>query len=125
MANSRGMVRLVRQVHHSPFLSMNEKQITRAVIEHWRSAGKPQTLVASIPNAGAMGQYGLTPGLPDLLVIGPDIRTAFIELKTNKGKVSDAQRAFGELCMGNGILYAITYGRDEPIELLRAWRIVK
>ncbi|WP_421565588.1 VRR-NUC domain-containing protein [Ochrobactrum sp. EDr1-4] len=103
---------------------MKEAQIHKAVIEHWRSAGLPNTLVATIPNMGAMGQYGLTRGLPDLLVIGPRIH-GYIELKTIKGKLSEHQDQFRQLCITRGIPFAVTYGRDEPIRVLQEWGIVK
>ena len=51
----------------------------------------PGSLVAAIPNAFAHGQPGLTRGLPDLLVIAPQLGrlTGFIELKTETGRMSD------------------------------------
>ena len=55
------------------FFVPRESDIQSAVLEHWKTLGRPMTLVAAIPNAGAMGQPGLTCGLPDLLVMGPDI----------------------------------------------------
>ncbi len=103
---------------------MTEAQITKAVMDHWRSFGLPRTLVASIPNMGARGQYGLTKGLPDLIIITPD-GVGFIELKTVKGKPTKEQMAFKTLCVANGIRHSITYGRDQPIEMLEHWGAVK
>lgn len=104
-----------------------EKAIQAAVLDHWRKLGAPNTLVAAIPNQNATGQAGLTPGLPDLLVIGPKIGVRFIELKTGRGRLSAAQRAFFDLCVAAGVPQApcVTRGRDEPIEVLRAWGIVR
>lgn len=105
-----------------------EKAIQAAVLAHWSVLGQPNTLVAAIPNAGAMGQPGLTAGLPDLLVLGPSLPggVAFIELKRDeRAHVSDAQLAFSHLCALLGVRYAIVYGRDEPIAILEAWGVVK
>lgn len=102
---------------------MRESQITRAVIEHWKKLGVPGSLVASIPNQLSHGQYGLTKGLPDLLVIGPN-GVSFLELKTDNGKLSEAQVTFKELCEKRGIPMTVTYGRDEPIRALEAWGVV-
>jgi hypothetical protein len=105
-----------------------EKAIQAAVVDHWRVLGNPDTLVAAIPNAGALGQPGLTAGLPDLLVLGPSLpgAVAFIELKRDEhAHVSDAQLAFSHLCALLGIRYAIVYGRDEPIAILEAWGVVR
>jgi hypothetical protein len=117
-------------LRRTPALSPLEKAIQRAVVDHWKALGLPDTLVAAIPNQGALGQPGLTAGVADLLVIGPDLphgaRAGFIELKRDPwSKVSDAQRAFGELCFKLDIPFAITVGRDQPIAVLEAWGVVR
>jgi len=106
---------------------IRETAIQAAVIDHWRKLGEPDTLVAAIPNAGALGQAGLTAGLFDLICIGPRIpsRIGFIELKTDKGKASPAQDKFKALLLRHDISYALTFGRDQPIEVLEAWHLVK
>jgi VRR-NUC domain len=102
-----------------------EKQIQAAVIQHWKLCGNPNTLVAAIPNAGALGQPGLTKGLSDLLVIGGNVGVGFIELKTPKGRLSAAQKEFLQLLTRCGIKGAVTFDRDTPIALLEHWGIVK
>lgn len=106
----------------------SEDQITAAVLEHWRTFGVPGSLVASIPNKRAFGQAGLTRGLPDLIVISPQLgRSAgFIEQKRKRGgKLSDAQIDIGKLLVERGVPYAICRGRDEPIKILEAWGAVR
>jgi len=106
-----------------------ERDIQAAVLEHWRLLGWANTLVAAIPNAGAMGQPGLTPGLPDLLVIGPRLPSGcigFIELKRDrKSPRTDAQRRFAQLSLELGIPYAVCFGRDEPIRILERWNVIR
>lgn len=112
-----------------------EKEIQAAVIDHWRTLGRNMTLVAAIPNANAHGQPGLTPGLPDLLVMGPDIPggqpIAFMELKRDRRArrkmtpTEEAQANFATLCAKLGILCPTVYGRDEPIAYLEKWNIVR
>ena len=104
---------------------VSEKAIHSAVIQHWKALGYSGTLVATIPNAGAMGQAGLTKGLPDLLVIGPGAFAGGIELKRQGGKPSPEQIAMQEQWRANGIRYEITFGRDEPIKLLEQWGITR
>ncbi len=104
---------------------MRESAIQAAVIAHWRSLGYPDTLVAAIPNAGAFGQPGLTKGVFDLLVIGGKNRIGLIELKSVGGTLSTHQEYFKSLLITNGVSYAVTYGRDQPIRVLEDWGVVR
>lgn len=105
----------------------SEKAIHAAVIKHWRTCGVPGSLVATVPNMRAHGQAGLTPGIPDLIVIAPGLGsvTGFIELKAANGIISEAQADFAQLCHLRGIPWEITYGRDEPIAILERWGAVR
>ena len=103
----------------------SEKAIHAAVIAHWRAFGVPGSLVATIPNMGAFGQSGLFKGLPDLLVLSPELPVGFIELKREGGKARAEQTAFGAMCAALEINHAITFGRDEPIRILEAWGVVR
>jgi len=105
----------------------SEKAIQSAVITHWVMLGVPGSLVAAIPNAFAHGQSGLTPGLPDLIVLSPQLGTVtgYIELKGARGRASNAQTRLGKLLQGLGVPYALTHGRDEPIEILEQWGAVR
>ena len=106
----------------------SEDQITAAVVDHWRLLGRLNTLVASIPNKRAFGQPGLTRGLPDLLVLAPELPggVGFIELKKDaRSNYTDDQRLFRRLCEALGIPCALCTGRDEPITMLEAWGVVR
>lgn len=103
---------------------MTEAQITKHVMARWRSMGLPDTLVASIPNMGAKGQYGLTRGLPDLLCIGPNF-VGFLELKREGGKVSKHQEQFKMLAIRNGIPCAIAYGLEQAVAVMEAWKMIR
>lgn len=105
----------------------SEDEITAAVVDHWRTFGVPGSLVASIPNKRAFGQAGLTPGMPDLLALSPALGslTGFIELKTKRGRLSDAQLHIGKLIVERGAPYAVCWGLEEPIEQLRAWGAIR
>lgn len=103
---------------------MKESQIHKAVVAHWKALGLPGTMVATIPNMGAMGQHGLTKGLPDLILIAPRLH-GYLELKTETGKLTRPQEDFQSLCIARGIPFYVTYGRDEPIRLLEELGIVR
>lgn len=110
------------------YFEPSEDQITDAVVEHWRTFAVRGSLVASIPNKRAFGQPGLTPGLPDLLVLSPQLGrlTGFIELKRERGaRLSEAQINVGELLRLRGAPYAVCWGRDEPIAQLRTWGAIR
>ena len=118
-------------------LEPSEDQVTAAVVEHWKTLGVPGSLVAAIPNKRAFGQPGLTRGLPDLLVLSPQLGrfTGYIELKRGRGRrlggrvragrLSDAQLDIGKLLVERGVPYAVCLGRDEPIKILEAWGAVR
>lgn len=104
-----------------------EDAIQAAVIHHWRMTGVDGSLVAAIPNKKAFGQAGLTPGLPDLMVITPRLGrvTGYIELKRDAGRLSEPQLAIRALMAMRDIPYVCTYGRDQPIEVLEEWGAVR
>jgi|SRR5580704_6605335 hypothetical protein len=116
-----------RQSIRRRWLACPERLIHSAVIEHWTKFRLPETLVATLPNANAHGQAGLTPGLPDLMVLSPTLGalTGYIELKTEHGTLSKAQIDIGELMRLRGVPYAVCKGRDEPIAILRAWGAIR
>ena len=101
-----------------------EKQIQAAVIDRWRVLGVPGSLVCAVPNAGALGQPGLTAGIFDLICIGP-LFVGFLELKRESGRLSAHQEAFRLLLLRNGIPHAVAYGLDEAIIALEFWGIIR
>ena len=111
----------------------SEKEIQAAVLDHWRAAAVPGSLVAAIPNAGALGQPGLTKGLADLLVMSPKLgaRVGFLELKSEGrrrekfGGLTRDQREFELLCEFLSIPHRVAFGRDEPLVVLRAWGAIR
>jgi hypothetical protein len=119
------MTSLSRQEGQPKKPRVSEKAIHAAVVAHWRVFGVPGSLVATIPNEGAKGQYGLRRGLPDLMVIAPNLPIGFIELKAAGGLVSEDQADFGQLCHLRGIPWEATWGRDDPIAVLEKWGAVK
>jgi hypothetical protein len=104
---------------------MNEKAIQTHVMDRWRKMGRAGTLLAAIPNAYAHGQPGLTRGIFDLIAIGPQIGVAFLELKTETGKLSPHQQAFMDTCHSNNVRAAVAYGLDEAINTLEIWGIIR
>ena len=104
-----------------------ESLIQQAVIDHWRALGVPGSLVAAIPNAKAHGQPGLTRGLFDLIVMSPTLgdRTGWLELKADDGELSDDQNKIKLIMIARGVPYAVAYGRDAPIQVLKHWGAIR
>jgi hypothetical protein len=113
-----------------PQLAPIEREQQRAVMEHWGWLRRPDTLLAAIPNAGALGQPGLTPGLADLVALGPDLpggaHVGFIELKRHdRSVISDSQVSFAELCHSLRVPHSFAFGRDDAVRVLEAWGLTR
>lgn len=69
----------------------------------------------------ALKRDGLRVGFPDLLVLAPEGRLAFIEVKTDKGRLSDSQKECHEwlLCLGHKV--AVCRCIEDVDEALRLW----
>jgi hypothetical protein len=104
---------------------LSEREIQTAVMQMWRSLGRPYTLVAAIPNARAAGQAGLTAGLPDLIVIGGNIGIGLLELKTTKGKLSEHQKTIADLCEHHMLHHKVAYGLDQALRILTDWGVLR
>lgn len=118
------MARRPSQAHPSA-KPLREAEIQAAVMRMWRSIGRPHTLVAAIPNQNAFGQAGLTPGLPDLLILGGTVGVGFLELKTATGKLSKPQKAIADLCEHHMLHHKVAYGLDEALRILTDWGVLR
>lgn len=65
---------------------------------------------------------GLTPGVPDLAIIGGRL-IWFVEVKSARGRVSDAQEAFHAWCAANGTPYCVARSVDDVRVALAHWGI--
>jgi hypothetical protein len=75
--------------------------------------------------ASRLQRKGVKPGLPDILLIGPDGRHYWLELKTRKGRLSDEQEAFRDAMEERQVLWAMAVGYDEAIAWLKRWGAVR
>lgn len=87
----------------------------------------PKVKVVGIPNAGRRSRWeiarakkeGLATGFPDCLVIWPGGGEAFIEFKTPKGRLTEAQSEWQALLVEYGFRHAVCRSADDAIEFLR------
>lgn len=78
-----------------------EAAIQKQIVDFIRVV-TPELLVFAIPNGSqrtasgrpANAVYGMVPGVPDLCVVCPMGKVFWLEVKSEKGRVSDAQLKF-------------------------------
>lgn len=71
--------------------------------------------------AAKLKAMGVRPGVPDLVLLGPDGRLHCIEIKTHDGRLSDEQSQFREFCIARGIPFVVAYTIDDAIAAFREW----
>ena len=92
-----------------------EQQIQCAVVEYLRILENLGELLVFHPaNGGARSKaegaifktLGVLPGVPDLVILFPGNRCAFVEIKSAKGRLSEAQQRFKNQVEHFGFEYA-------------------
>ena len=92
-----------------------EQAIHRAAVQYLRLLENIGELTFfHVPNGGGRSRteagifkgLGVRAGVPDLVLLFPDGRCAFIELKSEGGRLSAAQKAFKNQAEGFGFPYA-------------------
>jgi len=107
-----------------------ESQLQKHIVDYLRAI-LPQSIVAAIPNGSqrtatgrpANAVPGFTSGLPDLMVLIPQGRVVFFEVKAPKGRVSDAQLDIHLRMHGLNHEVAIVRSIDDVKNALEAWNI--
>lgn len=75
----------------------------------------------SVAKATRLKAMGLRAGVADLVLIGPDGKAYFLEVKTPTGRLSDSQKKFQELCLARDSPYAVARSVDEAVAQVKAW----
>ena len=60
-------------------------------------------------------------GVPDFAFTLPDGRSAYMEVKTPKGKLNPHQKAFRQRCWDNNVPYALVTNDDDAMAILYEW----
>jgi hypothetical protein len=108
----------------------HEARIQREIV-HFVRAVAPQCLIVAIPNGSqrtasgrpANAVAGLTAGVPDLAVIAPQGRIYWLEVKAEKGRVSDAQLAFHIELQGRNHDVAVVRSIEDVSNAFQIWGI--
>ena len=110
-----------------------EQELQRAVVQVLTYAAVPGLVWYAVPNGGWRSKteaaifagLGVKPGVGDFAIVLPGGRAAFLELKSAKGTLSDAQLEFRAACVATGALWGMARDIDEAIEVLRSWGAVR
>lgn len=102
---------------------MTELQIQAAICRYLQSQG---IFFHSVPNEAAgrnrishmqLISAGLRAGVADLVVWLPR-GISYIEVKTEKGRQSDRQKAFEQICKAHGVFYAVVRSVEDIAQLI-------
>lgn len=102
---------------------MTEDQIQQKIIIHYRNQFKG--LIFSVPNGGTrnileakkLKATGILAGVADLIILKPNAECIFIEVKADKGVLSDVQRIFRKEVAEMGFKYYLVRSVEEFIKL--------
>lgn len=75
--------------------------------------------------AGRLKAMGLRAGISDLVLVGKDGRAHFLEVKTEKGKLSESQKRFCDYCQSMGWHYAIARSVDHAMLSAKTWHLIQ
>jgi Holliday junction resolvase len=100
------------------YFPRKESDLQRAIVQVLSYAG---WLVMHIPNQSTRGRQrwaGLLPGAPDLVAVKRG-RVVFLEVKTEKGKVSEKQSEVHDLLRLHGMEVRVVRGIDDIADLIQ------
>jgi hypothetical protein len=90
--------------------------LSGVVCHHSPNAGK-----RSVIGGRMLKQEGMITGWPDLTVVGPGGRIAFLEVKSAKGHTTDAQDDCLGMLRRMGHDVAVVRSQDEAVLMLQEW----
>lgn len=106
--------------------NQNEDKLQQEIViwftnNHCLKHQKPRCSIFSVPNGGSrnvieakrLKATGMKAGVSDLIVLMPPRTIIFIELKTEKGSQSDAQKEFEQTVTDLGFEYHLIRSLDQ------------
>lgn len=122
-----------RDLFGNPIRATREDAIHAGIVEFLCVAAHPRTLFFHPVNGALVkpsarmyfARLGVFPGVADLVLVLPDKSVAFMEVKSEDGHQSDAQKAFQARCAVLGLKYQIVRSISEAEEVLRDWRALR
>jgi hypothetical protein len=114
------------------FPRVSESKIQKTIVRHLELCGVPDLVWFHPANGGARskaeaGRFraeGVVAGVPDLVLLHKG-RARFLELKADKGRLSDAQRQMQTRIVAAGGDVCTAYGLDAALAQLKAWGLLR
>ena len=112
---------------------MTEAQLQRLIFEHVRARGAPRTFLFHPMNggihqigrrAGINSAMGVVSGVPDLIGVREG-RFFALELKTENGRLSDAQQDLLIRLREAGATATHAHGLDQALHILERWQLLR
>jgi hypothetical protein len=115
-----------------PAVRRSEQQTQRAVIEHLAWRARPNVFAFHYPaggwrtraEAGILKAIGTVAGIPDIVCIYRGAVFA-LELKTERGTLTEVQRATHERLRAAGVTVATAFGLDAALAQLEEWDLLR
>jgi hypothetical protein len=112
---------------------ISEHTLQSLILRHLAYYARRDVYWFAIPNAGRrtgragarLRQEGMRRGVADLCFMLPAGKCAWLEMKTENGRLSDEQKGFQARCLRLGHPYAIAKTIDEAIATLKSWDVLK
>jgi len=109
----------------------NESALQISVAQFLDVALPDEVRAFHVPNGGRrdartgarLKREGVKAGVPDFMIVARGSVCGFIELKTEKGRLSEAQREWRDWCWDNHVLYAACRSLPEVADVLRRWGV--
>jgi hypothetical protein len=113
-------------------MKRTEQVIHRAVVDHLKIRGWPGIFYFHAANGGyrkpseakIFAGLAVIPGVPDLIII-KDGEIFAVELKSENGRLSTAQRTCHEAMRAAGAVVEVAMGLDAALALLERWQILR
>lgn len=110
---------------------MTEHAIQSAIMAYLDKALPGSYRAFAIPNGGKrdritgaiMKREGVRAGVPDIAIVRDGGLVAFLEVKTEKGRLSNAQVEFRDWCGANAVPYALVRGVGDVQAALIDWNV--
>lgn len=111
--------------------ALSETVIQQTVMKHLHSYGRKDAVYWAVPNGGKrnvieakrMKGEGVKAGIPDVHILFQS-KLYCLEIKTEKGRLSPAQKAVGDQMRAAGAEVAVAKGLDACLAQLKSWAIL-